>query len=101
MSGLVTVEHWGKPRDLFIPAVFQFDLNFYVPKDFGVPGAIIVNIGHKNVRQIQRLVLRLLDQERLNRHLRNISPGDGPGLRLQKLIVFSNQQLPHAAVLVL
>lgn len=45
----MTVEHWGKPRDLFIPTVFEFDLKFYVPKDFGVPGAIIVNNGHRNL----------------------------------------------------
>ncbi|KAG0504364.1 hypothetical protein KC19_11G077300 [Ceratodon purpureus] len=49
LSGKVTVEHWGKPRDLFIPTVFEFDLKFYVPKDFGVPGAIIVNNGHRNL----------------------------------------------------
>ena len=49
LSGIVTVEHWGKPRDLFIPTVFEFDINFFVPKDFGVPGAIIVNNGFKNL----------------------------------------------------
>lgn len=49
LSGKVTVEHWGKARDLFIPTVFEFDLNFYVPKNFGVPGAIIVNNGHQNL----------------------------------------------------
>jgi len=49
LSGTVTVEHWGKPRDLLIPTPFEFNLDFYVPKDFGTPGAIIVNNGHKNL----------------------------------------------------
>jgi len=48
LSGTVTVEHWGKPRDLLIPTPFEYNLDFYVAKDFGVPGAIVVNNGHKN-----------------------------------------------------
>ncbi|KAG0504866.1 hypothetical protein M758_N011900 [Ceratodon purpureus] len=49
LSGKVTFEHWARARDLLIPTLFDFNMDFFVPKDFGVPGAILVNNGHKNL----------------------------------------------------
>ena len=49
LSGKVTFEQWAKARDLLIPTVFDFNLDFYVPKNFGVPGAILVHNGHQKL----------------------------------------------------
>lgn len=49
LSSKVTIEHFTKLRELFIPTIFKFNLDFYVPKSFGTPGALIVNNGHRSL----------------------------------------------------
>nr|ABF66649.1 lipoxygenase-3 [Physcomitrium patens] len=49
LSGKVTFEHWTKPRNLLRSTPFEFNMDFYVPKNFGTPGAILVFNGHNNL----------------------------------------------------
>lgn len=56
LSGKVTFEHWARARDLVIPTLFDFNMDFFVPKRFGVPGAILVNNGHKNLEIVTSLI---------------------------------------------
>lgn len=45
----MTFEQWTQPRNLLIPKLFCFNLDCFVSRNFGTPGAIILHNGHKNL----------------------------------------------------
>nr|ABF66650.1 lipoxygenase-4 [Physcomitrium patens] len=49
VSKSVTFEQWTQPRNLLIPKLFCFNLDCFVSRNFGTPGAIILHNGHKNL----------------------------------------------------
>lgn len=66
LSHEVNVEEWMDSADRLFPETVKFDVNFHVPKNFGVPGAIIVKNRHLHEFLLVSFSLEMPDKSVVN-----------------------------------